>query len=645
MQFKSFWLITLFVLFFTNLNATSVTDSLERLLPTAKDTVKVKLLSDLCWEYRFISADTALQYGNKALELAKDIGYPRGIAQAYNDLGIIYLDRSYYSKAIEYFQKAMEIRQKLNDQSGMASLYNKIGIVYQKQGKLKEALQNQIAALKIYEDLGQDLWIGYSLNNIAIIHLNLGNLEKSLEYNLEALKYREKMNDVYGEAGSFGNIANVYLKMKDTAKAVSYYNEALETFRQIKNDEGISAMLNNLGGIYLSQGKNNKALKLLNESLEIRKRSGDQKGIASSLLKIGEAYTNLGRYDKASAALYKAMRMAQKIGVLEEETAAFLNLAKMYALKGNLDSAFAYTRRYIVLKDSVYDQRLKQQIVEVQVKYETEKMERDNQLLLQEIQLNEVRLKQRKTEMLMLVFLVISIIGAAIFLIYRRNQKQKAALNAEIIRHNQQQLKAVLEGQEKERRRIARELHDSVGQRLAAIKLGWESVSKFFHKSKKYGDLKEMVDLLDSASQEVREISHQMMPKELEQFGLPPAIVNLMNVALKNTGVSYEFNHYGLKKRLPATIELNLFRILQELTSNVIKHANAEKIDIQLLNRNGKLVLVFEDNGKGFDTRSTAEGIGMMNIESRIKAMDGEMDIESRPGKGTTVRIRIPVNA
>ncbi len=644
MRISKVYLIAVFVFLFTGLKATSVTDSLKRLLPAAKDTVKVKLLSDLCWEYRFISADTALQYGNKALELAKGIGYPRGIAQAYNDLGIIYIDRSEYGKAIEYFRNAMEIRQKLNDKSGIASLYNKIGIVYQKQGKLKEALQNQIAALKIYEELGQYLWIGYSLNNIAIIHLNLGNLEKSLEYNLKALEFREKMNDVYGKAGSYGNIANVYLKLKDTAKAVSYYNDALETFRQIKNDEGISAMLSNLGSIYLTQGKNNEAIKLLNESLEIREKLGDQKGISSSLLKIGEAYTNLGRYDKASAALYKAMKTAQKIGVLEEEMSAYLNLAKMYAMKGNLDSAFTYTRRYIALKDSVYDQRLKQQIVEVQVKYETEKMERENKLLSQEVQLKEIRLKQRKTEILLLIFLIISITGAAIFLIYRRHQKQKAALDAEIIRHNQEQLKAVIAGQENERRHIARELHDSVGQRLAAIKLGWEKVAGSLRKSKNYKDLKEMVDWLDSASKEVRAISHQMMPKELEQFGLPSAVESLLNTSLKNTGISHVFNHLGLEKRLPPPVELNLFRVLQELTSNVIKHAEADRIDVQLLKRNNKLVLVFEDNGKGFDAKAASRGIGMMNIESRVKAMDGEIDIESAPGKGTTVRIRIPVN-
>ncbi len=636
--------ITVLVFLFTGLKATSVTDSLERLLPEATDTNKVKLLSDLCWEYRFISADTALQYGNRALNLAREADYPKGIAQAYNDLGIIYIDRSEYGKAIDLFQKAMEIRRKLNDKAGMGSLYNKIGIVYQKQGKLKEALQNQIRALKIYEGLGQYLWIGYCLNNIAIVHLNLGNLQKSLEYNLEALTYRKKMNDVYGEAGSYGNIANVYQRLKDTAKAASYYKKALETFRQLNNGEGISAMLSNLGNIYLAQGRNQKALEMLEESLAIREKMGDRKAISSSLIKIGEAYTNLGQYDKASEALYRGMRTAQKIDVPEEEMAAYLNMAKMYAMAERLDSAFVYTRRYIALKDSVYDQRLKQQIVEVQVKYETGKMEKDNQLLSQKVQLKEAHIKQQKTNLLLLIFIIITITGAAIFLFYRRNQKQKAALDAEIIRHNQQQLKAVIAGQENERRRIARELHDGVGQRLAAIKLGWEKMVDNLKKSKQYEDLKEMANLLDAASKEVREISHQMMPKELEQFGLPSAVKNMLNTTLKNTGIDYEFNRFGLKKRLPTIIEMNLFRVLQEMTVNVIKHANATRIDVRLLNRNNKLVLIFEDNGKGFDPKAAGRGIGMINIVGRVKAMDGEMNIESSPGKGTTIRLRIPVN-
>ena len=643
MKLLKTFLFFLCVFLLANVKANTITDSLERLLPKATDSLKVKLLSDLCWEYRFISPDTALIYGNRALNLANELNYPKGVAQAYNDMGIIYIDKSLYDSAISYFKNAMKIREKLNDQTGIASLYNKLGIIFQKQGNLKEALQNQLAALKIYEALDMELWMSYCLNNIAIVHFNLGNFNKSLEYHREALKYRKKLGNSYGIAASYGNIANVNLSLKDTASAISYYEKALKTFREMEYDEGISTILSNLGNIYLVRKQNRKALEVLKESLVIREKMGDQKAISSSLIKMGEAYGNMGEYDNAFKVLYRGLQIAQKINVVEEEISAYLNLAKLYSLTGKSDSSYVYTSYYIALKDSVYEQRLQQQIVGLQIKYETEKIEKDNQLLTQEIELKEARLKQRNTTLLLLVFLVIFIIGVAAFLIYRRNQKQKAMLDNEIIRHNEEQLKAVIDSQEKERRHIARELHDSVGQRLAAIKLNWENVWPTIS-GDEHEKMNKMAILMDDASKEVRAISHQMMPKELEQFGLIPAINNLLETALKNDNTQFEFNHFSLPDRLDSTIELNLYRVIQELVSNVIKHAAAGSVHLQLLKRNNNLVLIFEDDGKGFVSEPPAGGIGLANIKSRVKVLNGTITYESSPGNGTTIRIRIPLN-
>lgn len=636
--------LIIFLISLTCLKATQVTDSLENILRTAKDSSRVKLLCDLCWEYRFISADKALDYGNQALLLARRMKYKTGVAQAYNDMGIVYIDRGSYAKAIEFFNESMQIRSANNDSAGMASLYNKIGIVYQKQGKLKEALENQIAALQIYEALQQDLWIGYCLNNIAIIHQNLGDLDKSLEYHNRALEYRIKMGDVYGEAGSYGNIANVYVKQGDTALAIRNYEKALATFRKIKNDEGTSAMLSNLGNIYLARNQNNIALSLLDESLALRKMMGDKKGIASSLVKIGQAYTNQGKYETAKIHLISGLHIAREIGVLEEEVSAYLAIAKMYALQLELDSAFYYTQSYIRLKDSLYNIRLNQQIVEVQTKYETDKIEQEKALLASKYALTESQLQQRKTEIWLLISMIISISGAMVFLLYRRRQKQKEALDAAVIKHNEEQLKAVLEGQEEERRRIARELHDGVGQTLAGIKLNWEGMYVTLKKPGNIEMVGKLSKLLDGVSAEVRSISHQMMPKELEQFGLVPAIENMLKSMLGNTKIEHVFQHVGLEKRLPAEIELSLFRISQELVSNVIKHAEAGKIDLQLMRRNESVVYVFSDNGKGMELKpEKLKGIGMVNIESRVQSLKGNLNIESDQGKGTTFTIRVPL--
>lgn len=637
-------ILIFFFLFLTGLKANQIIDSLELLLQSTHDSSKVKLLCDLCWEYRFVSAGKALEYGEQALSLSKELDFKKGIAQAYNDMGIVYIDQGKYSEALDFFTESMHIRSGLQDSVGMASLYNKIGIVYQKQGKLKNALENQIEALKIYEALAHDLWIGYSLNNIAIIHQNLGNLDISLDYHARALEYRVKMGDEYGEAGSYGNIANVYVKQGDTILAIQYYEKALKTFRRIENDEAISAMLSNLGNIYLAKGQNKKALSLLNESLLIREKLGDQKGIASSLIKIGESYTNMEKYSDASRVLFRGLHIAHNIGVMEEEVAAYLVIAKMYALQFELDSAFSYTQAYIRLKDSIYNIRLEQQIVEVQTRYETEKVARENELLESRVMLNESQLKQSNTEIWLLISAIISITGAAIFLLYRRRKKQQEALDAAIIRHSEEQLNAVLIGQEEERRKIARELHDVVGQTLAGIKLNWEGLSDSFKGSKNHNRLEGLSLLLDGAANEVRTISHQMMPKELEQFGLVPALDNMLKNNLTKTNIKYNLEYMGMEDRLPSKVELSLFRISQELVSNILKHAQATHLEIQIIRRNNSCVMIVSDDGKGFDVETTqSDGIGLMNIESRVQSVKGNLNVESETGIGTTFTIRIPL--
>ena len=637
-------LLTASIFLLTGLKANTITDSLEYRLSLENDTIKIKMLCDLCWEYRFLSADTAILFGNRALLLSEKINYPKGEAQSYNDLGIVYINQGNFPQALDHFNKSMEIRKHLGDTSGMASLYNKIGIVHQKQGNLKLALENQINALKIYEHLQQDLWIGYCLNNIAIVHQNLGNLDKSLDYHFRALEYRKKMSDVYGEGGSYGNIGNVYFKLGDTNTAIAYYEKALVILREVQDDEAISVQLRNLGNIYTSRGDNAEALKLLNESLELREKMGDQKGISSTLIELGEVFTNQEKYEKAARLLYRGLAIAKEIQVVEEEMSAYLGLAKMYALQHELDSAFQYTNYYIATKDSVYENRLEQQIVDAQEKYETEKQQQKIELLTKEKELTEIGLKQRKTEIGLLIFLIISIVGASIFIMYRRRQMQKAAMNAAVIHHSEVQLKAVIEGQEDERRRIARELHDGVGQTLSGIKLNWEIVSDTLISSPKIKQLEKKSHMLDDAVSEVRTISHQMMPKELEQFGLVPTIRGILQFNFGNTGIQYSFEESGMESRLPQSVELGLFRILQELVANILKHADAALVNVQLVRRSKQVMVMVEDNGKGFDFDNLKNpGIGLMNIESRVEAISGKLNYETAVGKGTIVTIRIPL--
>lgn len=621
-----------------------VKDQLLQLQSAKKDTNAVILLSNLCWDYRFISADSARMFGEKALQMARDLRYEKGIAQACNDLGILDIDKADYKKAVVHLNESMQIREKMNDQGGIASIYNKLGIIDQKQGRLKEALQNQLAALKIYQKLGQDRWIGYCLNNIAIIHQNLGDQKKALEYHQMALQYRLKLKDVLGEATSYSNMANLYSKLRDTLQSLSYYEKALALARSIKNDELISGNLSNMANIYMGQKAYVNAIRLFSESLEIRERLGDQKGISSTLSRMGSVFTETGKFPEANRALFRALRIAQDISVLEEQTSALLGIAKLKALTHQLDSAFIYMKEYIAMKDSAYDERIKQQIVEIQTKYENEKLEQDLHLTRQEKEYAEIKLTQRKTQLLLLLFILISMTGAGIFLFYRHQQRQKAAIDAEKLLEQEARLHAVLEGQEEERRRIARELHDGLGQTITAIKLNYQTLLQKAGGQEHQQDFSKLASMLDSASAEVRSISHQMMPKELEQFGLIPAIEGTLKLNLENTPLKYQFEHSGFADRIDSARELVLFRVLQELINNVIKHSGANLLTVQLLKRSSHIVLNVTDNGVGFDVEKfEKKGIGLLNIAGRIDGIKGNLHFESSPGNGTTVTIRIPI--
>lgn len=639
---RFFFLFTFFTLIFKSIIAGQVSDSLIKLIDESEGKQKLHILCDLCWEFRTISPDSALMFGNMALNLSKEIGDEEGKAQAFNDLGIIYLDKGSFDTAYNYFINSLQIRTLNADSSGMGSSYNKIGILFQKQGKLDKALENQMKALEIFEKLKKDLWVAYTLNNIAIINFNIGNLETSLEYHEKGLAMRLKLEDEYGIANSYGNIANVQLALSDTNSAINNYVDALKIFSDLDNKEAESVQLANLGTIYLARKNYQAAIFYINRSLELREVLGDKKAIASSCLKLGEVYLELNNFDDAYIYFMRARNLASEIDVVDEKVQSFFDLTKLFLQKKNKDSSYKYLTLYSFYKDSLYNTRLNQQIVDAQIKYDVDQKNKDIQLYKSKTELNESKLKQRRLEIWLLTSVIILLIAMAVFIFINRKRKQVIALNNARILHNQNMMQAVIDAQEEERQRIARELHDGVGQTLSAIKLNWENT--VIERGLK-GTFPELVKSLDEAVDEVRSISHQMIPKELEQFGLIPAVDAFLEGRLSSGEINYEFEHHNIVNRLDSSIELAIFRIVQELTGNVVRHSKAKNMSVQIIVNIQNVVLMVTDDGIGFDTKENLKhGIGLMNIESRVNGLNGIVNFESSPETGTSVTIRIPVN-
>lgn len=237
-----------------------------------------------------------------------------------------------------------------------------------------------------------------------------------------------------------------------------------------------------------------------------------------------------------------------------------------------------------------------------------------------------------------IIIIVLLIIGLVSFIGFVKTRKQH---KHDQIRIEEQQkgLTAVIQAQEDERKRIAKDLHDGIVQQLGGLKLG---LQKVFMDSETEESNK-LVSILDESAQELRELSHKMMPRSLSELGLVPALQDMLENSLGNTTIKYKFEHFGIEGRFAENIEIAIYRIAQELINNVIKHSKATAVNVQLFKTGNDVLLIVEDNGKGIDKIERKEGIGLINISSRLNTINGKVNFEPSPESGTLVTVKIPV--
>jgi signal transduction histidine kinase len=297
-------------------------------------------------------------------------------------------------------------------------------------------------------------------------------------------------------------------------------------------------------------------------------------------------------------------------------------------------------------QDSVYNETRSQQLAEAEKRFEADKKDQEIMLLRQEQMIKDLEIDQHRAERTALISAMILAAFILIYLYNRHKQRQKAEVNKQLLRQKELHLKAIVETQELERKRIAKDLHDGVGQTLSGVKLKMDSLINKADAipEKEVVKLKDLVEHIDEACTEVRSISHQMMPKVLQEDGLIPAIGDMLEKAFRNTNIAFVYEHYGISSRLQENVEVGLYRICQELVNNIIKHSGANRVNVQLIKNTGMLVLLVEDNGRGMSNgNSKSKGIGLMNINSRVETINGEFNLEPSPISGTLATIRIPI--
>lgn len=633
------------------------------------------------YNYEFNKALQIFEEGEQKALLKKDTTVQ---SKFLNAIAMCYEQLAEYKKAILYYTKTLAIDKLLKDSVGMPISLGNLAIVYSQMGKIDSAIILQKEAIFIREKQNTPK-VHTNYNNLGTYYHKLGRYDLAIENYLKAAKIRKEQKLFDLEAATFANLSSLfsdlndhnncilyakkseeifireglenqlgqlystigveYYRVKNYKKAKKYFNKAIEKHNAIGSNSLKSIDLHNLATVYDDLNQLQKAYSLYREALQIKTELNKKGSAVVTIINLGNVYSRLNKNDSAEILLLKGYNLALKHKLFKEQKGALEKLSEHYQKLGNYQKSLLYRIKESYIKDSLFNDNYTDKINNLYVAFETAQTKNDllneqlktDQLKTEKAQA-ELEVATRNNQLIIVASLVFILLLAGGFLFYRTKQKQKNKLAQIRIEEQQKGLSAVIHAQEEERKRIAKDLHDGIVQQLGGLKLGLQKVFS----GKENDETNKIVEILDNSAQELRELSHKMMPRALGELGLIPALEDMLENSLGNSTIIHQFEHFGINSRFSEKIEIAIYRISQELINNVIKHSGATKVNVQLFKTGNDVILIVEDNGQGIKDNKK-DGIGLMNISSRLDTINGKVNFEPSPESGTLATVKIPV--
>lgn len=606
-------------------------DSIRDIIKTKQGQKKVDFLNEISLGYCYSEPDFAKQLIVECIKTADDEKYSEGCGKAYIRLGIAYDVSGLYDSAVYCYKYALT---KYTSPKGLGSAYNNLGLIEWKHAKLKEATDYFYKALPYFQQLDDKNYLANLYNNLGLIFSETKDYRKTLTYQLNALKIYQQINNTEQIGATCTNLGNAYHNLEINDSAEYFLKEAIGYHLKVNDQYGLSIAYIDYGTLLASgyYKKYDEALAYYLKALDIKKEMNEEEGIVHIYINMADAYQKLKDWNNVLKYNYAALALSQKNAFLRRQEHAYYNLVHYFSKQNNADSVAAYLIKYNAIRDSIFNKEFKSSLSDAETKYRTK--EKELTITTQEYQLS------KKNYYIMALCLSIITIGLIFFFVYYRNrQRQQLKLKEAIIKQQDIAAKAILEAEDNERRRVAGDLHDSVGQILSAVKINLSSLQSTVQQenSARYENIMNMVD---GACKEVRAISHNMMPNSLLRSGLVAAIKEFIN-QIDSDVLKVRLDTTGLNQRLDHNTEMVLYRVIQECVNNVIKHAQANTLEIQIIKDQEGISVTIEDDGIGFDNTLQKDGIGLANLKTRIDFLKGQLDIQSSPGKGTLIAIFI----
>lgn len=542
------------------------------------------------------------------------------------------------------------------DTSVYITLCVKIGNTYSVIGHYEEALQYYYKAQKIIEKIGALKLLSFAQYNAGMVHYYINNYEKASYYAKQSLKnfleYDGSEEDSYEdifEKYQIGDVYNllglIYFDQSIDDSADYYLNEALEHYRNApKVDEvAVLSVNDNLAQLYEFTNRPQKAIESYEWSLATYIKDSSYYDIAWNANHLAAVYSQIDNKEKALEYMQMAKEAAEKMAYLDVKKDVYKTALAVYSKYKITDSLSSALKRFTQLNDSLVNEKVSENLHEIETRYQVEKKEAALQMSLEKSsRLNTELENQRLWATVMLIGLGVLAILTAFIYYYLRQKRKVAELELNIKERQLDELMqsqeskayaAMLRGQDQERERIAQDLHDRLGGTLAALKMSLR------RKENKVSE--EDLEIVDEAVQEVRNIAHNLSSGLMQKYGLNQALQQLKSTVEKSGGLKFNVFLHPKISILGQGVAVELYRIVQELVNNTIKHAQATEVSLQTNFDGNTFNLIYEDNGKGFSPSEVKSGIGLENIKARVKRMGGTLHIDAEKGRGAIFIIEL----
>jgi len=594
----------------------------------SRDSVRVGIIMDYVIAAVNENTFQMLPYLNELIDISKGINYKRGLQFGYMTAQIYYSDRGDFTSSMVYADSAFLF---LNGDTSkkaiqnVAYLHNNLGGDYYKIGDYDQAINHFTQAAQMLEEAGSPA-VASVYGGMAEVYEALKQPEKAFEYDKKAIAVAEKSGNKSSIAKRYVNYIGRFVNQRNYVRAEELLNKIQPLVLELQEAIPLVFYYQNRGYVYQNKKQFNEAIAAFRQAYEYSRKNDDKYQQLSLLYPLADCLMDAGKMSEAQINLDTMLVQSYMYQMRFARLNAYSSFAKWYTLSGDYKTANEYLVKKMGLADSINSDEVKEKVALMETRFKVQGKDKEIKFLQNEKSIQQLKIIQKNTLNYILAGGALALV--LILLLFFRSYRQKQKLQQQRINELETEKKlmateAVLKGEEQERTRLAKDLHDGLGGMLSGIKYSLNTMKgNLIMTPDNAQAFERSLDMLDSSIKEMRRVAHNMMPEALVKFGLDTALKDYCNDINQTGALQVTYQSIDLAGSfVEQTTGITIYRIVQELINNILKHAATKTAIVQVSRSGNELSVTVEDTGKGFDLDILKQGRGMgwSNIQNRVE--------------------------